>query len=617
MFPILSSDNVSKQALPEGGKPTAAQTADLPGDGFLSEFAPAEGGTIAPVMWQVVRAAPSAGVPVFVYTHFPTPSEEAPDGETAGEPALSAPVNDEISAPFLPPSHDMDTPSSPPQDTPVIPDGDGAAVLSGLIYPQAVRVVNADKVNTPESVAPNRTHPALDTAGMAHIQPKSGRATVPERPVAETGAATPIDKGTDTIANMSPKIGHGANNTMPNNILPRGEARSEPAVEGSDRAPKSWDNEKLIAPLTKPAQSLATAAHVTAASATERVEADAKIAAPPTIPPRQQMLRADESGQVPAPPPILEQTSPELPLNRTTQEAAVMPRHTEVRTEQGVAPAKPPLQHSAGALEQAADHTQFPVVRGKSLLAAEGLMQPDAQDPLPTGDWRASVQTEVAAPRIPPDRAAPLSEPALAGVRVARAETQPAEAAPGTVPTVPSEDLREVSIDEKIKINSLAAPPPMPSTISATPTQGLTAVTQHPQLGASVAAQVSVAISEMDTGQIEISLSPEELGKVRLTLHSMDSGLTVGLHADRPETLDLMRRHVHLLARDLADLGYESVTFDFGGAQSDQNSFFDAPHPTETPDRDDIVTSEPAEQPLTPQPLTLRMAPESGLDIRI
>lgn len=65
-------------------------------------------------------------------------------------------------------------------------------------------------------------------------------------------------------------------------------------------------------------------------------------------------------------------------------------------------------------------------------------------------------------------------------------------------------------------------------------------------------------------GTVEIALSPEELGHVRLTIQSHEGGAaSVHLSADRQDTLDLMRRHVELLAEDMRDLGYKDLSFSF------------------------------------------------------
>lgn len=65
-------------------------------------------------------------------------------------------------------------------------------------------------------------------------------------------------------------------------------------------------------------------------------------------------------------------------------------------------------------------------------------------------------------------------------------------------------------------------------------------------------------------GQIEVTLSPEELGRVRLTMSPADAGLAVLVQADREETLELLRRHIDILARDLSDQGYGALNFSFG-----------------------------------------------------
>ncbi|MCV6610332.1 MAG: flagellar hook-length control protein FliK, partial [Amphritea sp.] len=65
--------------------------------------------------------------------------------------------------------------------------------------------------------------------------------------------------------------------------------------------------------------------------------------------------------------------------------------------------------------------------------------------------------------------------------------------------------------------------------------------------GAAVMRQIAENLQKMSDGRVEIRLSPEELGSVRLQLHQGESGLTVTVQAERPETLDLMRRNIDQL----------------------------------------------------------------------
>ncbi|MCI2394740.1 flagellar hook-length control protein FliK [Aliiroseovarius sediminis] len=72
---------------------------------------------------------------------------------------------------------------------------------------------------------------------------------------------------------------------------------------------------------------------------------------------------------------------------------------------------------------------------------------------------------------------------------------------------------------------------------------------------------------------VELTLNPEELGRVRMTFQTDSSSMNVVLQIERPETLDLMRRHIQQLAQDMHALGYDDVSFSFqhkeDGAASD------------------------------------------------
>ncbi|MEL7462311.1 MAG: flagellar hook-length control protein FliK [Pseudomonadota bacterium] len=81
-----------------------------------------------------------------------------------------------------------------------------------------------------------------------------------------------------------------------------------------------------------------------------------------------------------------------------------------------------------------------------------------------------------------------------------------------------------------------------------------------------VMAQVADAARTLREGQMEITLVPEELGRVRLTMTPSEAGMAVTIMAERPETLELMRRNIELLARDLSGQGFENLSFSFGGS---------------------------------------------------
>ena len=74
--------------------------------------------------------------------------------------------------------------------------------------------------------------------------------------------------------------------------------------------------------------------------------------------------------------------------------------------------------------------------------------------------------------------------------------------------------------------------------------------------------QIADAIVRTREGRVEVLLDPVELGRVTVVLGTDDrSGL--GIIAERPETLDLIRRHTDQLLRDLRDSGMPNASLDF------------------------------------------------------
>lgn len=112
-------------------------------------------------------------------------------------------------------------------------------------------------------------------------------------------------------------------------------------------------------------------------------------------------------------------------------------------------------------------------------------------------------------------------------------------------------------------------------------------------------------------GPIEVTLAPEELGRVHMAIRDQGGALSLSLTADRPETLDLMRRHADLLEKDLRLLGYGSISFQFG--QGGSGSHTPAlPQPPFGPDLPSATEPAPA------RPASGRVAKAgASLDIRL
>ncbi|WP_159086909.1 flagellar hook-length control protein FliK [Loktanella sp. Alg231-35] len=146
-----------------------------------------------------------------------------------------------------------------------------------------------------------------------------------------------------------------------------------------------------------------------------------------------------------------------------------------------------------------------------------------------------------------------------------------------------------------------------PATISAavsnsTPGAG-------PEVARHTAHQIAMAVTNTGNNVTEISLNPEELGRVRLSMTASEGGITLNIAADRPETMDLLRRHIDALAQEFQELGYESLTFSFGSQSQDSTDKKTA----EVDQFAAIQVEEVADQPVAlHSPLA-----SAGLDLRL
>lgn len=94
----------------------------------------------------------------------------------------------------------------------------------------------------------------------------------------------------------------------------------------------------------------------------------------------------------------------------------------------------------------------------------------------------------------------------------------------------------------------------------------------RPEMPNHIAHQLAQAVYRHPDRAVEIALNPAELGRVRMTLSTKESGLVVSIFADRPDTLDLMRRNINELSESFADLGYEDIDFAFGENETHTDS---------------------------------------------
>ena len=95
----------------------------------------------------------------------------------------------------------------------------------------------------------------------------------------------------------------------------------------------------------------------------------------------------------------------------------------------------------------------------------------------------------------------------------------------------------------------------------------------RPELPSQVARQLADVMHQQPNRPVELALNPVELGRVRMSITADDGGIIVHVLAERPETLDLLRRNIDQLGREFQSLGYESITFSFdqGDAESGES----------------------------------------------
>lgn len=122
-----------------------------------------------------------------------------------------------------------------------------------------------------------------------------------------------------------------------------------------------------------------------------------------------------------------------------------------------------------------------------------------------------------------------------------------------------------------------------------------------------MARQLADSLPRQPDRPVEILMNPEELGRVRMIMVGSDSQVTLQISAERPETGELLRRHLDLLAQDLRGLGYTQVSFEFGNGR-------DGP-PRQPSQSEAEPASSDTSDPASPE--EYQYVSQSGIDIRL
>ncbi|WP_322893021.1 MULTISPECIES: flagellar hook-length control protein FliK [unclassified Yoonia] len=129
-----------------------------------------------------------------------------------------------------------------------------------------------------------------------------------------------------------------------------------------------------------------------------------------------------------------------------------------------------------------------------------------------------------------------------------------------------------------------------------------------PETPRMMAQQIAVAVTQTAGQPTEIALNPEELGRVRMQIVAGDGAVMVQILAERPETTDLLRRHIETLAQEFRTLGFSDIAFSFGNGRP------------RDPDTGQITGAQPPapdELTVTDQPAAPPRPARGSLDLRL
>lgn len=123
--------------------------------------------------------------------------------------------------------------------------------------------------------------------------------------------------------------------------------------------------------------------------------------------------------------------------------------------------------------------------------------------------------------------------------------------------------------------------------------------------------QLLAHVASATDRQVELALTPDDLGHVKFQIRHQGDSVTVMLTAERDDTLDMLKRHGDELTREFRDAGFAGATLDFGRWGQQQQSK-QPPPAFSLPD--DFVQAPTQHRPATP------IAPQGdlqGLNLRL
>jgi flagellar hook-length control protein FliK len=134
------------------------------------------------------------------------------------------------------------------------------------------------------------------------------------------------------------------------------------------------------------------------------------------------------------------------------------------------------------------------------------------------------------------------------------------------------------------------------------------------QLPPNVSGQLLHHSAAAKSGGVELLLAPSELGHVKFQMHQEADSVRVVLSAERPETLDLLRRNSDQLLQEFKQAGFSGASLSFGQWEQ-QGKSPNTPSQTAVLFDEDFIVAAPS----VPRPASTANALPSGqgLDLRL
>ena len=133
----------------------------------------------------------------------------------------------------------------------------------------------------------------------------------------------------------------------------------------------------------------------------------------------------------------------------------------------------------------------------------------------------------------------------------------------------------------------------------------------RPEMARHVAQQLAEAAKHMPNRPIELSLNPEELGRVRMTFTINETGINVAVLTERGETMDLLRRNIETLAQEFRELGHKDVNFNFSSNSQKNDAQKKAGNDAGNNSEIELLEADMLE------PAQISLGQMNGLDIRL